>query len=65
MISVKNTNFLAVFRVPDVDPAIAGAGDNKLRVRRKGSLQWKLLDVEMSCKGLERESGVRVNELDH
>ena len=48
MISVKNTNFLAVFRVPDVDPVIAGAGDNKLRVRRKGSLQWKLLDVEMS-----------------
>ena len=48
MISVENTNFLAVFRVPNVDPAVAGAGDNKLRVRREGSLQWKLLGVEMS-----------------
>ena len=48
MVSVKNTNFLTVLRVPDVDSAVRGARYNKLGVRREGSLQWKLLGVEMT-----------------
>ena len=51
MVSVKNTNFLTVLRVPDVDSAVTGAGDDKLGVRREGSLQWKLLGVEMTWGG--------------
>ena len=51
MVSVKNTNFLTVLRVPDVDPAVTGARDDELGVRREGSLQWKLLGVEMTCGG--------------
>ena len=52
MVSVKNTNFLTVLRVPDVDPAVTGARDDKLGVRREGSLQWKLLGVEMTWREL-------------
>jgi len=65
VVSVKNTNFLTVLRVPDVDSAVTGAGDDKLGIRREGSLQWKLLGVEMTCKGLKRGSAIGVNELDH
>ena len=50
MVSVKNTNFLTVLRVPDVDPAVTGAGDDKLGVGREGSLQRKLLGVEMTWR---------------
>ena len=50
MVSVKNTNFLTVLRVPDVDPAVTGAGDDKLGVRREGSLQRKLLGVKMTWR---------------
>ena len=48
MVSVENTNFLTVLRIPDVDPAVTGARDDKLGVRREGSLQWKLLGIEMT-----------------
>jgi len=65
MVSVKNANFLTVLRVPDVDPAVTGARDDKLGVRREGSLQWKHLGVEMTCEGLKRGSVIGVNELDH
>ena len=51
MVSVKNANFLTILRVPDVDPTVTGARDDKLGVRREGSLQWKLLGVEMTWGG--------------
>jgi len=65
MVSVENTNFLTVLGVPDVDSAVTGAGDDKLGIRREGSLQWKLLGVEMTGEGLKRGSVIGVNELDH
>ena len=81
MVSVKNTNFLTILRVPDVNPAVTGARDDKLGVRREGSLQWKVLGVEMTwgelfitmsgwsgwltCEGLKRGSVIGINELDH
>ena len=65
VVSIENTNLLTVFWVPNVNPAIAGAGDDELGVRRERSLKWKLFRVEMACEGLKGGSVVWVNEFDH
>ena len=53
VVSIENTNLLTVFWVPNVNPAIAGAGDDELGVRRERSLKWKLFRVEMACKRMQ------------
>ena len=45
------THLLAVLAVPDVDSAVAGAGDDELRVRGEGGLQGELLGVQVTCRG--------------
>lgn len=65
MIAVKYADLLSVLRVPDVDPAVAAARDDELRVWGEGSLERELLGVEMTGERLERGSVVGVDQLDH
>ena len=51
VVSVEDADLLPVLRVPDVDPSVARTRDDELRVGGEGSLQRKLLGVQMSCDG--------------
>ena len=53
------THLLAVLAVPDVDAAVAGAGDDELRVGGEGRLQGQLLGVEVTwVMRVRHEAGV-------
>jgi len=53
VIAIEDTHLLAVLAVPDVDAAVAGAGDDELRVGGEGRLQGQLLGVEVTCECLK------------
>lgn len=62
VIAIEDTNLLAVLAVPDVDAAVAGAGDDELRVGGEGGLQGQLLGVEVTCECLKGCSIIWINQ---